>query len=85
LIAETGGLMMKKYAICLFLLLPSAALAHAGDHGDLDFAAALAHLFEPDHIVFAAVTVIAILLAYRAGRRAEARVHVRKDGNHDPR
>jgi hydrogenase/urease accessory protein HupE len=64
---------MKKYAICLFMLLPSLAFAHPGEHAHLDWASALAHLFEPDHIFFAAVTVIASVLAYRAGRRAEAR------------
>ncbi|MCA3594765.1 MAG: hypothetical protein ING72_07230 [Methylobacterium sp.] len=64
---------MKKYAICLFLLLPSVALAHPGEHAHLDWMSALAHFFEPDHIFFAIVTIIAGLLAYRAGRRAEAR------------
>ncbi len=64
---------MKKYAICLFLLLPSAAFAHPGDHAHLGWASALMHLLEPDHIFFAIVTVVASVLAYRAGRRAEAR------------
>ncbi|MCU0818457.1 MAG: HupE/UreJ family protein [Beijerinckiaceae bacterium] len=64
---------MKKYAICLFMLLPSATFAHPGEHAHLGFVAALAHLFEPDHLLFAAITVIASVLAYRAGRRAEAR------------
>jgi hypothetical protein len=77
--------MMKKYAICLFFLLPSAALAHPGEHAHLDWVGALAHLFEPDHLFFAAVMVIASVLAYRAGRRAEARAHLRKDTDHDPR
>jgi hydrogenase/urease accessory protein HupE len=64
---------MKKYAICAFMLLPSTAFAHPGDHVHLDWASTLAHLFEPDHIFFAGVTVFASALAYRAGRRAEAR------------
>ena len=76
---------MKKYAVCLLMMLPTAALAHAGDHGHFDLAALIAHLFEPDHLFFAAVTVIASILAYRAGRRAEARAHLRRDADHDPR
>jgi hypothetical protein len=64
---------MKKYAICLFLLLPTAAWAHPGDHSHFDWAGFWGHLFEPDHLFFAAVTIIAAVLAYRAGRRAEAR------------
>jgi hypothetical protein len=76
---------MKKAAFCLFLILPFQAQAHVGDHAHFDWAGMLAHLFELDHLFFAAVTILASVLAFRAGRRADARVHVRKDRDHDPR
>lgn len=77
---------MKKLAMCaLLVLLPSAAFAHPGDHTHLDWMGLLTHLFEPDHLFFAVLTITASVLAYRAGRRAEARIKVRKDGDHDPR
>ena len=66
---------MKKYAVCLLVMLPTAALAHAGDHGHFDLAALIAHLFEPDHLFFAAVTIIASILAYRAGRETRRFLH----------
>jgi hydrogenase/urease accessory protein HupE len=64
---------MKRFAICLFLFLPSLAFAHVGDHSHFDWVGFWAHLFEPDHLFFAAVTIVVGFLAYRAGRRAEAR------------
>lgn len=70
---------MKKYAIGLFLVLPFSARAHVGGHAHFDWAGLFTHLFEPDHLFFAAVAIIASVLAYRAGRRAEARVRARKD------
>lgn len=70
---------MRKIAVCLFSMLPLSVEAHAGDHAHFDWAGLLAHLVEPDHLFFAAVAIIASVLAYRAGRRAEARVQARKD------
>lgn len=64
---------MKKLALCLWIGSAVPAFAHVGSHGGLDVAALMAHLFEPDHLFFAAVTIVASVLAYRAGRRAEAR------------
>jgi hydrogenase/urease accessory protein HupE len=72
------------YAL-LALLAASPAFAHPGDHSHFDWAGFWAHLFEPDHLFFAAAALVASLLAYRAGRRAEARIHASKDQNHDPR
>jgi hypothetical protein len=66
--------------------LATPAYAHTGDHSFIRTSAeALWHLLEPDHIVFAVLTVLVGILAYRAGRRAEARVHVTKERHHDPR
>jgi hydrogenase/urease accessory protein HupE len=63
---------------CLTTVTP--ALAHPGDHSFIRTTAdAIWHLLEPDHIVFAIVTVIVGIAAYRAGRHAEARVHVTKE------
>jgi hypothetical protein len=66
------------------------AYAHTGDHSFLRTSVdALWHLLEPDHIVFAALTALVGVMAYRAGRRAEARASVtkssHKDQPHDPR
>ncbi len=76
---------MKKFGSVPFLLLASPALAHQGDHTGFDIAGLLAHVFETDHIVFAAIAVLTGILAYRAGRRAEARVHAAKEISRDPR
>jgi hypothetical protein len=66
------------------------AYAHTGDHSFLRTSVdALWHVLEPDHVVFALLTLLVGIMAYRAGRnsgrRAEARVHVSKDKPHDPR
>jgi hydrogenase/urease accessory protein HupE len=65
--------MMKKYAICFIFLSTSPAFAHVGDHAHFDWAGIIAHLVEPDHLFFAAVTIITGFLAFRAGRKVEAR------------
>jgi hypothetical protein len=55
------------------LLLAGPALAHQGDHTHFDLMGLIAHVFETDHIVFAIIAILTGVLAYRAGRRAEAR------------
>jgi hypothetical protein len=65
---------MIRLSYALFItLLSSRAFAHVGDHALFDWAGLIAHLLEPDHLFFAGVTVLTGFLAYRAGRRAEAR------------
>ena len=54
-------------------LLATPAGAHVGDHGGMTLSQLAEHFFETDHIVFAVLIVVAAVLAYRAGRRAEAR------------
>ena len=55
-------------------------LLHIGDHTVLRLNELAAHLFEPDHVFFAALTVIVGVMAYKHGRRTEARVQAqRKD------
>jgi hydrogenase/urease accessory protein HupE len=79
---------MMRYLSVISLSFAAAlpAFAHVGDHSFIRSSAdAIWHLLEPDHIVFAVATVIVGIAAYRAGRRAEARVHVNKDKPHDPR
>ncbi len=50
-------------------------LLHVGDHTGISLNALGLHLLEPDHLIFAGLTVITGLLAYRYGRRVEARAH----------
>ena len=76
---------MKKIALLPFVLLASPALAHQGDHTHFDWAGLFAHVFETDHIVFAAIAAVTGVLAYRAGRRAEAKAHIKREARHDPR
>jgi hypothetical protein len=54
-------------------------LLHVGDHTGLRLRELAAHIFELDHLVFAAVTVLVGAWAYRHGRRIEARVRIEKD------
>lgn len=77
--------------LCFVLLsivsasLATPAFAHQGDHTHFDWAGLLAHVFEADHIVFAIIAVLTGVFAYRAGRRAEARAHIKREKTHDPR
>jgi hypothetical protein len=50
-----------------------AALAHPGDHSHFDAAHLLEHLLEPDHLIFIALIAVVAVLAFRVGRRIEAR------------
>jgi hydrogenase/urease accessory protein HupE len=71
--------MKSRIAIYLLVLAASSpAFAHQGDHTHFDLAGLIAHVFETDHIVFALIAVLTGVLAYRAGRRAEARAHIRR-------
>lgn len=70
---------MKKLLFIPIVFLASPAFAHFGDHTVFALMDLLAHVFETDHIVFAAIAVLTGVLAYRAGRRAEARSHARRD------
>lgn len=58
------------FAPLAFTLLATPALAHFGDHTALSLMALAEHVFETDHIVFAAIAVLTGVLAYRAGKRA---------------
>lgn len=64
---------MNRLVFLPLVLLASPALAHQGDHTHFDWAGLFAHFFETDHIVFAAIAALTGVLAYRAGRRAEAK------------
>ena len=61
---------MKKITL-LFILLPAAAFAHAGDH-PIGFMVNLAHLLaQPDHLIMlvcGAVLVIAVRYLRKAGK-----------------
>jgi hydrogenase/urease accessory protein HupE len=61
---------MNRLAFLALSLLATPALAHQGNHTHLDLAALAAHVFETDHIVFAAIAVLTGIFAYRAGKRA---------------
>jgi hydrogenase/urease accessory protein HupE len=62
-----------KRLIAFAALVPSAALAHPGDHSHAGVAANLHHLLtEPDHLAMLAAAVLAVaLLAYLRKGRAE--------------
>ncbi len=71
--------------------LAAPAFAHVGDHSGFSLAALASHLFEPDHVAFAVIGAGAAWLAFKAGRRAEARARQRAESgqkqerSHDPR
>jgi membrane protein implicated in regulation of membrane protease activity len=75
---------MKKL-LALLLLLPQPAFAHYGDHSALGLLGLAAHLFEADHILFAGITVMTGIIAYRWGRSAERRAARQQEQRHDPR
>ena len=56
------------------LLTTQTAAAHPGDHVHMSLSELIAHYAEADHLAFVALTVIVGWLAYRAGRRTEARI-----------
>lgn len=76
--------MIRATTIAMLAAAATPALAHPGDHAGFDFAALAAHVFEPDHIIFATLAGIIGVLAYKAGRRAEARARTQEVRN-DPR
>jgi hypothetical protein len=57
--------------------LSSAASAHPGEHGHMSLVDIITHYAEPDHLAFLALTVIVGYVAYRLGRRTEARATVK--------
>ncbi|MEZ5844407.1 MAG: hypothetical protein R3D27_11850 [Hyphomicrobiaceae bacterium] len=66
--------MSRRLTLSALLLgMPHAALAHPGTHDRMYVLDLARHIAEPDHLAFAAVTLVVAVLAYRHGRRAEAR------------
>lgn len=70
---------MKKLAFLPLAFFSFPALAHQGDHTGMTMWEIVEHVFETDHIVFAAIAVVTGIVCFRAGRRAEARANGRKD------
>lgn len=60
-------------ALLLLVILTAPSSAHVGEHTGMTLTQFAAHVFETDHIVFAAIAIAVGVLSYRAGRRAEAR------------
>jgi hypothetical protein len=54
-------------------------LLHIGDHTGFSLRHLATHVLEPDHLAFAAITVLVGVCAYRYGRRVEARVRIEGD------
>ena len=52
---------------------------HIGDHSMLHLDQIPWHLLEPDHIFFIAFAAIVGVLAYRHGRKVEARIHAKRE------
>jgi hydrogenase/urease accessory protein HupE len=67
---------MRYVAVAFFALLATPASAHPGEHARMSVVQLINHYAEPDHLAFLALTVIVGWVAYRAGRRAEARAAV---------
>ena len=59
------------------------ATAHPGDHVQMSVTELIVHYAEADHLAFLALTVIVGWLAYRAGRRTEARVQAKSRAPED--
>ena len=57
-------------------LAATPALAHPGEHGHMGLIELLQHYAEPDHLAFLALTVIVGVLAFKLGRRTEARARI---------
>lgn len=60
-------------ALALLAAIAQPALAHPGGHGHMTWRELVQHFAEPDHLAFLALTVIVGWLAFRLGRRIEAR------------
>jgi hypothetical protein len=71
--------MLTLFSVAALFALATPAWAHPGDHSRFAWRELADHLFEPDHLVFAALIVITGVLAYRLGRRAGTRQQVRQD------
>ena len=54
------------------------AHAHSGEHGHMSLLELARHFAEPDHLAFLAATVLVGWLAFRWGRRIEARAQARQ-------
>lgn len=64
---------MNRLAFIPLALLATPAFAHFGDHTGMSLREVFDHVFETDHIVFAAIAVLTGILAYRAGKKAGQR------------
>ena len=66
--------MRRRFAVALSLAgLATPAFAHPGDHARMSLIEIVQHYAEPDHLAFLALTVIVGGLAFRWGRRVEAK------------
>jgi hypothetical protein len=64
----------RPAALSSFLLtLANPALAHMGDHSRFALPEMAAHLLEWDHLFFLGLAGVIGIMAFRAGRRLEAR------------
>ncbi len=71
---------MRALSAIIVASLATPALAHPGAHAQLSVIDLVAHYAEPDHLAFLVLTVLVGFVAFRAGRRAEARSsNVRRD------
>ncbi|MCA2010827.1 hypothetical protein LCM17_04975 [Cereibacter sphaeroides] len=58
---------MRALPLALLTLLPTAALAHPGDHAQTGWLHALT---EPDHLLMLAIAGIGAFIAYRLWKRS---------------
>jgi len=62
----------------LGIAIATTASAHPGNHTHMSLLDVVQHYAEPDHLALLALTVIVGVLAYRWGRRIEAKAHAKQ-------
>lgn len=68
-------MMLKLWAAALAAtgIFATSGYAHPGNHAHMGLLETIQHYAEPDHLAFLALTVVVAWVAFRIGRRAEAR------------
>lgn len=78
--------MMKQCAIFCSVTTAAVtpALAHSGDHSGMSLVEVIGHYAEADHLFFLALSVLVGVLAFRAGRRFEAKARASAKRREEP-
>ena len=76
-------MLTRSIIVFSFAVAGTPAFAHPGGHSHMSIREIVQHYAEPDHLAFLALVVIVGVLAYRFGRRIEAKANAkpaRRDG-----